>query len=157
MDRVTHDSLELVIEAHVIKLLAVLPVGWPPAGVSIVRVNLHGTAAVLRIGSPESIAASERGPDPLQHRNRSPCQRHVLAFVLREVGIRGRRLTGAEVKKGLHAEGRDWGDTTIERALAELVADGLLANDHDGRGYGPPELDDDLRLVKKPDERNREC
>lgn len=142
MDRIPTDSLELVIEASLIKLLHRLPTGWPSSGVATIRAELHGTVAVVKIGSPEAIAASERGPDPLAHRDRSPCQRAVLRVTLAEVGKRGRRVTGDEVKQAMKDSGRTWGETTINRALAELVADGLLANDHDGRGYGRPDDDD---------------
>lgn len=125
-------------EAALIKLLHKLPLGWPPTGVVTVRIELSGTVALLKLGSASDIAASERGPDPLIHRDRPPCQRATLRTVLAEVATRRRRITGAEVLEAMKAAGRSWGMTTINRALAELVADGLLVNEHDGRGYGPP-------------------
>jgi hypothetical protein len=64
----------------------------------------------------------------------TPCEADALAVVR----AAHRKLTKPEIELRLEALGQAHGDSTLLRALARLVRDGLLTNAHDRRGYGVP-------------------
>jgi hypothetical protein len=78
--------------------------------------------------------AAARGPDTL-----SQCKRDITR-VLYEVG---HRLTTRPILQGLQDSDLIWGESTVKRALAEMVRDGELTNRSDvrPRGYGLPAWD----------------
>jgi len=131
VDRIPNDSLELVVEAAIIKLLTKLPPGWPSQPLSVSYV-LNGTEGTMTIGPPGSTMPVEYTPPSL-----TACQREVLAVVKSECTKRRRRVVSKEVKAGMRAAGHDRGDTAVQCALAMLVDLGLLVNDNDQRGYAP--------------------
>lgn len=127
----TPDPRRLLVELRLAQLLAELEPGWP-RGPLLVEAAAGGRTAALRLG-PAGTVAVPAPSDPL-----SPCQRDVLAVVRRETARLGRRVRGAEVRAAVRADGHRWGDSTINVALADLTAAGLLLNAGDKRGYGSP-------------------
>ena len=68
-----------------------------------------------------------------------PNERDVYAAAAALCRSLGRRVTAKEVKAELRRRKQEWGNTTVNNALALLVARGLLVNHHDRHGYGVPE------------------
>jgi hypothetical protein len=125
-----HEDLMLLVERNLYRLLAELPPGWP-AGTINVDVAGHGTAARLWLGPPAALPAAQTSGDDLSAR-----EREAFAVVKAEVARLGRRVIGREIQEAMRAKGLRWSASTVNTALADLVARGLLVNDNDKRGYG---------------------
>ncbi len=125
------DRAMLLIEARLLRLLGELPPGWPPTPISVTAV-VHGQAAILTLRPvAESGDAKSKG--------RTSCERDVLDAIRVEMERLGRRVLGAEIRSAMRAAGSTWGASTVNRALADLVADGLVVNENDRHGYGLPD------------------
>ena len=124
------DPIRLLVEHNLLKLLTELPPGWPPAPM-VVEQSLHGLSVSLRFAPPGSELPAN------DHDGRTNAiEREVLDAVRVEIDRLGRRVMGAEIRTALKAAGCQWGVSTINRTLAELVARKILVNERDGRGYG---------------------
>ena len=119
-------DIRLAAENLVLRFLLDLPADCPAVEVTQTRGQL---AVTLRIGP----ASTVRGPLALTAR-----EREILDVARQAITEAGRKLQGAELRAALRASGRRWGESTVNRTLADLVAGGHLENDHDGRGYGLP-------------------
>jgi len=66
-----------------------------------------------------------------------PQCKQQITWILHE---KGHRLTTRPILQQLRAHNWHWGESTVKRALAEMVRDGELTNRHDvrPRGYGLP-------------------
>lgn len=127
---------------HVLQdLLASLPDGWPDQPLTV-QVNRGEVKALLQIGKlsdePPALDIETHGIAL------SPVQTDVLMVVESECQRRGRRVTGAEVRMAVKAAGRHWCATSVNTALADLVASRILNNrrpSHSGPGgYAPNEV-----------------
>jgi hypothetical protein len=121
-----NDPAHLLAENALLRLLTQLP--QTIAGL-MVETRVGNIKATLRIGNPG--LGIEGG---------STRKKEILDVVRQQITDLGRRITGAEVRTALQAVGHRWSGSTVNTALADLVADGLLVNANDKRGYGLPEL-----------------
>jgi hypothetical protein len=111
-------------------ILANLPPGAPPA----VFVRTRGGVKVTLHLGPVAPAAAPTDP---HGRPLTRCQQDVLR-VARDACTRfGRKVLGAEIRTAVVAAGLKWGTSSINTALADLVAAGMLFNAHDKTGYAP--------------------
>lgn len=124
------DPIRLLAENCLLRLLSDLPAGTPAF---TVQARLNGLGASLRIGPPTEIPLDACGDNSSRLTSR---EREVLDAVAVEVARLGRRVLGSEVRAALKAAGIDWGVSTVNTTLADLVAVGRLVNDNDKRGYG---------------------
>jgi hypothetical protein len=100
------------------------------AGVIILFSDGHS----IQYGPPPAAWTAARGADSLSH-----CKRDITR-VLYETG---HCLTTRPILQALEARSLLWGESTVKRALAEMVRDGELTNRSDvrPRGYGLPAWD----------------
>jgi hypothetical protein len=111
-------------------ILANLPPGAPPA----VFVRTRGGVKVTLHLGPVAPAAAPTDP---HGRPLTRCQQDVLR-VARDACTRfGRKVLGAEIRTAVKGAGLKWGTSSINTALADLVASGLLFNAHNKTGYAP--------------------
>ena len=87
------------------------------------RVEVQGFLLVLRVEHANLVR--------LKH-----CEQEILDITTDLIQTKGRRVTAKEIKAEMRRRGREWGNTTLHNALAQLVAFGRLMNPHDKRGYG---------------------
>lgn len=101
-----------------------------PADLTEGRVEVdHGGRVVEIVVRPAGSRQLYEPTPPL-----SPVERHALEAVRRLGG----RATWRAVLADVARAGLRYSETHLRRGLARLVADGLLRNDHDGRGYYVP-------------------
>lgn len=97
----------------------------PPADVLRSVVAIDGVQVqILILPQPVTIAVDA---------HLTPCGRDILLTLLRR---HPERATGDDIQQSLEESERLWGASTIKRALADLIRQGLLDNQRDGRGYG---------------------
>jgi hypothetical protein len=119
------DPAKLLAENTLLRLLMQLPQGI--CGM-LVETRVGNIAATLHIG------------DVNKRVTLTPRKQQILEVVRRLFAREGRRVTGAEIRTEMQANGVEWSGSTINTSLADLVADGFLVNRNDKLGYGVAEL-----------------
>jgi hypothetical protein len=123
-----NDTIHLLVENSLLRLLAALPADTPAMSVAV---HLNGLAAVVRIGLPADLSLAANSG------RLTPRQTAALEAARTLVDRHGRRVLGSEIQAELKATGAACcGKSTVNGALADLVANGWLVNDNDKRGYG---------------------
>ncbi len=112
-------------------------VGPVPAGTAavVVTVDVGGVRCRVRVAAAARPRPGGRRRAP--GGSRAQCRADVLAAV----AAAGRPLTRKDVGRALRAAGRDYGASTLDKALADLTRAAELVNPQDKRGYrlpGPP-------------------
>ena len=122
------------IEARLIEILEAMPPEWLDRPM-VFQVNKNGVKACLHIGKlsdeTPAVAVDTHG------RKLTRCQRDVVMVLRVESARKGGRVVGAEIRAAMKAAGLQWSASSINVALADLVADGLITNAHDKSGYAP--------------------
>ena len=138
IDTIPPDSYVLMLELQLRKILDKMPPGWPEKTVTLEIVNreVRSLLRVCPLGQYEELP-----PEAPLSLDLTPCQRQTLKAIYEEYARTGKRLQGTEVRLVMKAAGIHWSSSSVNIALAELVAQGLLSNHRDKRGYGPPDAD----------------
>jgi len=128
------DTVGILIEARILRLLADLPPTFPD-GLQSFTIAARDVVAVVTFrpqGMPAIVTASNG-------HQLSPAELATYGVAKSEITSRGRPCTGSEIRAAMTAAGCKWGASTIHRSLADLTAFGLLVNTRNKEGYKLPE------------------
>jgi hypothetical protein len=121
------EQFRLTLEVRLLQLLALID-EWPAEGVRIE--SRFGRRVVSVRITPEG--EDPAAPPPIRL---TPCQRDCVE-TLRSAAT---PLTRVKLRAAMESAGKLWGESTVAKALADLVAARVLANDGHHQGYYIPE------------------
>jgi hypothetical protein len=123
------DLSRLAIENRLLQLLSCLG-GLPPEGLRV-ETTFAGRKVCLHVAPAGQAAAAVTEGSKIR---RTPCMKDIVQTLREAPGP----LTRPRLLEAMESANREWGHSTIARALADLVAAGVLANDGHHKGYYLP-------------------
>jgi hypothetical protein len=121
----TTELWKVTLEARLLKILSEM--GEIPEDSHRIETAFCGRTVLLQLLPVNVTPTAPREP-------RTDCERDCMD-ILRSAP---KAMTRPEILKAIEREGKLWGESTIARALADLVSDGVLENNRKKGGYFIP-------------------